>query len=432
VIPIKEHALRDALFHEMHARTPEALTGSERGSHLALLTDEYAAQEDREHLSKLCLQFGIPVPAADAKHFSADFGDFRLKWERHTEFCSYTFFKQGAFDSPFADPVIGHVPEDWLAGVPGELLTAVHFAVIQVDTLAPDEESVCAYFGDNPLFGSVVAGGLGGVWSDLRLHEDRFSRVLVYNREMTPRQVGRLVQRFLEISSYRMLSLLSLPLAQEVTQPLRCIDQELAELSLEMTHDHGTEKDVELQERLSRLAGQVEQIRARTSYRFDATKAYYDLVERKLLTLREQRIEGVQTFSEFLATRLTPAIRTCESTAARQESLSQRVNRVASILRARVEVELEKQNRDLLASMDKRAKVQLRMQETVEGLSVVAITYYVVGLVSYCLKGLKAFGLQVDSDIGAGIALPVVVLMVWGGVKQIRKMLVHSDHAQDG
>ncbi len=427
MIIIKEHPQREDLFNEMHARTPQALHAPERGSHLALVSDEHSAQLDCVHLCILCKQYGIDPPAPSAKHFSADFGDFRLKWERHTEFCSYTFFRQGEFDSPFENPVIDLVPADWIANLPGKVLTAVHFAVVPVDTLDISDDAIGPLFNNNPLFGGQITDGRGRIYSDLRIHEDRFTRVMLYNLKMTPHQVGRQVQRFLEISSYRMLALLSLPVAQEISPTLRRIDQELAKLSQEMGHDHGTAKDTELQERLSKLAAEVEQIRARTSYRFDACTAYHHLVERKLTNLREQRIEGMQTFTVFITTRLTPAVRTCESTAARQESLSRRVDRVASILRARVEVELERQNQNLLTSMDKRAMLQLRMQETVEGLSVVAITYYLVGLVSYALKGLKATGVPVDSNIGAGIAVPVIALMVWAGVKQIRKILIGSD-----
>ena len=47
---------------------------------------------------------------------------------------------------------------------------------------------------------------------------------------------------------------------------------------------------------------------------------------------------------------------------------------------------------NLLGAMNRRQQLQLRLQATVEGLSVAAITYYIVGLVGYAAKGLKEGG----------------------------------------
>ena len=109
--------------------------------------------------------------------------------------------------------------------------------------------------------------------------------------------------------------------------------------------------------------------------------------------IREHGVEGWPTFQDFLARRMAPAMRTCAMLEERQAKLSEKLSRAANLLRTRVDVEIERQNRDLLSAMNDRARMQLRLQETVEGLSVAAISYYVVGLAAYVFKGAKDAGL---------------------------------------
>ena len=104
-------------------------------------------------------------------------------------------------------------------------------------------------------------------------------------------------------------------------------------------------------------------------------------------TIGERKVEGLPTWSSFLARRMAPAMRTCATTEERQTNLSEKLARAANLLRTRVDVELERQNRDLLKSMNERTRLQLRLQTTVEGLSVAAVSYYVVGLFGYLVKG---------------------------------------------
>jgi uncharacterized membrane-anchored protein len=106
--------------------------------------------------------------------------------------------------------------------------------------------------------------------------------------------------------------------------------------------------------------------------------------------------------------------------------LAERAARVTALLRARVELQLQEQNRGLLDSMDRRAKLQLRLQETVEGLSVVAIGYYGLGLVGYLLKGLEAIGLPINPTVGMAIALPIVVGTAWFGLERAKQRLLRD------
>lgn len=424
--PLTDHPLRLQLVNEVHARPPEALTTPVRATVLAMLSGEQAADRERRHLEALCDWGGTARPAAGATHFSASFGSFRLKWERHTEFSTWSVFRTGAFAEPFADPALNALPRDWLAGLPGELMVGIHVAVLGPDSPMPAGGQLAAVFGSETYIGSQVAGGAATVWTDLRIHGDGFSRVLVADRSMTVRQAGRTVQRLMEIETYRVLALLALPLARGVLPRIGAIEAGLVELTTSGVTLRGLDDERGALDRLTRLSAQTEQIAAETAYRFGAARAYYDLVERRIGELRESRIEGLQTIEEFMERRLTPAIRTCEAVQARLDGLSQRVARASNLLRTRVEIAVEGQNAELLRSMDRRADLQLRLQETVEGLSVVAISYYLVGLVGYAAKAAKAGGLHIDPEMVVGLMIPLVLAMVWTGVRRIRRVLAHG------
>ena len=114
-------------------------------------------------------------------------------------------------------------------------------------------------------------------------------------------------------------------------------------------------------------------------------------------------------------------MRTCRTVSERQETLSGKLARAADLLRTRVDVELEQQNRDVLQSMNRRAKLQLRLQQTVEGLSVAAVSYYVVGLISYLAHGAEDAGMHLDPTIVAAISVPFVVAAIALIVRRIRR-----------
>src|SRR5262249_45419648 len=238
-------------------------------------------------------------------------------------------------------------------------------------------------------------------------------------RATTPWQAGRLMQRLLEIDTYRVMALLALPVARAATPLLAAAEKELALITAALvTADEANEPG--LLDRLTRLEAETEARLAETRYRFSAAAAYHELVQRRIEELREQRIQGLQTFREFTERRLAPAMATCRSVAARQESLSQRVSRATRLLSTRVDLTRERQNQALLASMDRRARLQLRLQSTVEGLSVAAVTYYVVGLIGHVADALRDTGMHLNPDLVMGGAIPVVAVAAAFGLHRIR------------
>jgi uncharacterized membrane-anchored protein len=423
--PFRQHPQREELVRELHARPSDPLRAPMRISQITVLSGEHGAETDHAHFSALCARKGGSAPAAGAKQHIAEFGGLTVKWERHTEFSSFMFYRRGYFSDPFEKTVIQEIPDDWLAALPGEVLSALHLALLPCDAEIPEaEELSLRYFSGNPLVGNTVAGGNARVWADFRLHADSFTRILIQDCGLDARHAGRTVQRLIEMNTYRALALLALPLAQDTIPRLRVIDESLAIVSTRMADASDQTSDADLLGRLSQLSADIESLAARTSYRFGASRAYYGLVRQRLRDLRTDRLGGYLTIDGFLDRRMGPAMATCESAAERQEALAQRAARIGSLLRARVEVGLERQNSDLLNSMNERSRIQLKLQETVEGLSVVAISYYAVGLVGYMFKAVKDAGAPLNVGIATGLAVPVVAGLVFYGVRRAKRAVV--------
>jgi len=423
----KNHTQRFDLNHELHARPFAELRPPARASYLALLPGETVRPVERQCLAELCARYGRPPPSITGSHFSTDLGVFQIKWERHTEFTSYTFFDNAPLTLPsaFASPVIDHVPQDWLASLPGTVIAAAHVAVLPAAAGPPPTEEIAPLFGGNPVVGARIGEGAGAAYTDFRIHGDGFSRFLVFDVRMTSRQAGRMLQRMLEIETYVMQALLAFPLARGLLPELVASDRRLVDITTRMAEAVPVDEPA-LLDQLTRLAAGIEHSVSSTHYRFGAARAYYALVERRIAELREIRIEGVQTFSEFTERRLAPAMNTCESAARLQAALSERIDRASQLLRTRVEVTREQQNQALLASMDRRAKLQLRLQQTVEGLSVAAVTYYIVGLIGYLAKAGRTLGAAFDPDLVMAAAVPLIALLAALGVRHIRRTVARE------
>jgi uncharacterized membrane-anchored protein len=407
-----DHAQRKILADEVHARPPEAVETPSRVTYIAILID--AAERDREHahLVQLCQSLTLAAPDAAANHFSADLGQVRLKWERHGEFSDYMFTSHGRGTAPFSEPPIDRLPSAWFAAVPGRTLFAANGELIPTGEATPDAEFLSAYFGGNVVIGAEIGGGAGLAYTDFMIDGAGFERFLVLNGSLTSRQAGRMLQRLFEIECYRMMAMLALPIARQQAPHIAAMESALASLTEEMTQP-GADDDALLQQ-LTRLAAAVQSVVAATQFRFNACRAYQTLVKTRIGELRESRLPGIQPVEEFMQRRFTPAAATCASLARRLKGLSERVTQASSLLSTRVDIVRERQNQQLLATMNRRAELQFRLQRTVEGLSVVAIVYYMTGLVGYIAKALKALQLRVDPELAEGAAIPLlIVLCLW-------------------
>ena len=426
MIPSRVLAQRVELNDEVHARPPEAMAAPLRLSYVAMLSAESNRAEEVARVGDLSRRFGAPPPAPEVNHFSAAMGAFRLRWERHTEFARYTIIVDGTGDDGFESPAVEVVPREWMSTLPGDLLVAVHALLVRDPDRSADQAEVShRFFAGNPLVGSRIAGGLGTALTDFRIHEDGYARFVVYDHGMSPRQAGHMIQRLLEIDTYRLMALLALPVARELGPFLTRSRHELSELTTALADVRDADEPA-LLERLTRLEAELGSRDADTYERFAAAEAYYELVRQRNAELREERIQALQTYREFTERRLAPAMATCRAVANRQASLYTRIGRATELLATRVDMTIERQNQALLASMDQRAKLQLRLQETVEGLSVAAITYYVVGLVGYAAEGMHAAGAGIDPVLVTGASIVPVVLLVALGVRRIRRRMMEK------
>jgi len=418
-----DHPQRIELNDEAHARPPEALQAPVRVSYLALFSDNSLRDRQRAHIAELADFFGVKPPGHNTVHYSANFGRFRIKWERHTEFARYKFLLPGAGEDPFADPAITKLPPAWLADLPGEIIVATHAAILPAAENTDDFDAISdRLFASNPLVGAGISGNAAIALTDFRIRPDGFSRLLLLDRSLRPRQAGRALQRLLEIDTYRLMAQLALPIARQLGPILAASERELAEIAAALPHvtDAG---EPALLDRLTQLEAEIESRDSQNDYRFSASRAYYQLVQRRIAELREDRLPGIQTFQEFTELRLAPAMNTCQATTARQESLSVRVARATQLLSTRVELTREHQEMLVLQSMNRRADLQLRLQQTVEGLSIAAITYYIIGLIGYAAKGAKAAGVHINPDLTMGLSIPIVLLVVALATARIHHMV---------
>ena len=408
-----DHPDRVRLAGEVHARPPEALTTPSRATYVAILVDPASRDQEQRQLADLCRAHGVEPPAADASHHSAHLGEFSIKWERHGEFSGYTFVIAGGDLARVGDSPVAYLESGWLAALPGRTIFAAHAELISAEADAPPTaELLKSRFGDNVVVGSSVGGGSGQVFTDFRIHADGFARFLVVDQRFTPRQAGRMMQRLFEIEAYRMLALLALPLAREQWHRIAEIERSLTDLISGIARDGGDDESI--LHMLTQLAKDIEGCIVSTQFRFGACAAYHTLVTARIAELRESRLEGVQTIEEFMTRRFSPAMATVANASRRLHELSNRVAQACTLLATRVGIAREKQNQALLESMNRRARQQLRLQQTVESLSLAAILYYLAGLVGYLSKGLKASGWPIEPDIMVAVAIvPLALTLVY-------------------
>ena len=404
---------------EIHAR-PYALVPSPRVIfQLAFLTEGGSAV-DHAVMAELSRSRGISPPGRDSSHHVLSWGQGTLRWERHTEFSTYFW------DAPVPEKFGAEVPVHPFGdsfSPPGTLISGIRLE-IRPDTMETRE--AIATFDPTSLCYSEIKNGQAIIVTDFRQNGDGLTPILVIDRGMTEAGRGALVQRLLDIETYRTLAMMGLPLAQSLSPDIRRIEDGLTGITNAMKQ-HARDRADELLTEITRLAAELEANAALSLYRFGASRAYYGIVQERIRTLAETAVPGYETLGFFLERRLAPAMRTCQSIEERQANLSRKLARATALLRSWIDVELEQLNTTLLNSMDRRAKLQLRLQQTVEGLSVAAISYYVIGLFGYVAKALHEFGLAIKPETLTGIAVPFVIVGMWLLVRAIRNRHAEED-----
>lgn len=423
--PIQDHPLRYRLANELHARPFPSPSVPATAAYLAIKQEHGAAGRDREadmqHLVSLLDRHGAPHPQPGATHYSGEIGKHVLKWESHTEFVTYTAFREGVSERPFDPRDFEVFPEDWLEEAPGMRVTS---ALIRIEALQDEDklaECVAEWFVPESVAVSRVLDGAAVIAGDFRIDPAGHQRFLIaVAPETGPRRVGRIMQRICEIETYKSMSMLGFSRVKELSPRMGELENRMRAMMGDMT---GGEKQAEeTLPVLLDISAELEAMSAQNSFRFGATEAYENIVNQRIGVMREERFKGRQTFAEFMMRRYDPAMRTVRSSEQRLKSMADRARQAGDLLRTRVDVERSAQNQALLASMDRRADLQLRLQKTVEGLSVVAISYYAVSLAGYLLYPLsETLGVS-KGMITAVVTLPVVGA-VWWMVRKLRKKI---------
>lgn len=401
--------LRQQLAQELHNRPSPQVDGQTSITHMAVRYTEQEQHQAYQHLITLCHRYSVNPPSPEASCYYQDFGGFELRWERHHEFSSYSFIRKGIGQRLFDGYAIAYVPQEWLDNIGGELVSAVNL-VISEDILS--EQALFDAFEGHQVFGSRVAENRADVFASFRIHSDGFGRIIIQSHRLNRYQVGRLMQRMLEIQTYQLMALLSLPIARSLSADVAQMELDLVDINQKMSAV-GEKNDNEMLNRLSCLAGKTEQLIANISYRFSATNAYYDLVCSRLEQLKETDIEGIERISEFVTRRLSPGIRTCQALSNRLDELTRRIVRASSLLRTRVDLTIEQQNQELLSAINKRGEIQLRLQQMVEGVSIAAMAYYLMGLLDYMLDAVNVVGYPINKVIVKGLAVPILLCLTW-------------------
>jgi len=422
---IARHPKSKELAQELLSRPSPTVKVPAEIMQLALIPTDDSETDKRcikEAITAACQQAGVPGPGVE-NHHHVHLNGIELRWEQHTEFSSVVLIRHLSETAP-------SFPTDWLRGIAANLLTGT---LIKVASAVPNDadssHSLAEWINEWPsAVGGSVLSGLAEIATTLQANEQGLVEYRIINHGLDEARMGRLAQRLYEIETYRMMALLGLPLAKDTGAELNRIEQRLVDLvdRLESTED--LSGDQALLHELFSLAQSSEQLMADTDYRFSATQAYGRIVHDRLAEIDEVAVETRQRLSEFLDRRFEPALRTTANITRRQDHLSARIARVVSLARTRVEVSLQTQHRTQLEAMARRARLQLRLQRTVEGLSVMAISYYAIGILGYLMGGWVSSG---SLKVLISITSPLLLLGIWYLLRTYRRKLMEGADSED-
>ena len=429
---------------ELHARPYIKLSNNLRTFHFAYLLKENDEKKSWVYLDKFLGKINFQkLPKQVSKYWVAEGKDLIIRYECHTEFISLTLIYPNKIEDDnknktklFDENFLRLLPIDFLKNFPGE-----HFLSSWIEMLPSKSNfkpiDIEKFFYHDNFAGSNVAEDGANVFMSFKSDRTNFigsgfRRVFIQNKNLRTRRTGRLLQRIVELETYQVLSLLGLPQVRTETKNLSNLEKQITEItkSVSKTAKSNLDKKAirypdyqkDLNE-LSYVVAKIEEIDSSTNYRLSATSAYYKLVEQRIKDLREIRLESFQTNNEFLSRRLQPAIRTSEAFSRRLESLATRAQRADNLVRTQIEMGVQIQNKDLLKSMELRARAQLRLQETVESLSIVAITYYIVGLLSTLVDPINFDFIFISKELFLALCVPIVLILIWYVAKTVRKKI---------
>ena len=343
-------------------------------------------------------------------------------WERHTEASTLTLIFPADAPEGVRAPYI-----KWLEQWPGAVVRATHVFVlpdaknieIQLKKLGISrQELVCC----------DINAGLR-IWSDFGIHDDGYGRLLVTAGDVEDGERGRIIQRAQELGNYRNLALLGFPTVQKYGPQVDRLEQKLSEHATRVAF--ADDDDETLLNQLAEISSELELIRSATGFRLSATAAYAEVAADRLAALNVQPVANYQSLTDFTERRLVPASRTCSVFRTRLSHIAERISGVMHTLDVRIDIRIKAQNLGVMQSMERSTQLQLRLQTLVEGLSVIAAAYYLIGLTAYIVKGVSAYPSGFSSEVLIGAITVPIILLIYALVRRLRYKVLKETEAEN-
>ncbi len=412
---LTNHPLRQWAVDEMHLRRFAPVSDDCQIYQTVLLISEDQRSPEDQYLIVDKPDFEDWHLGPRSAHGHAKSGIYFL-WERHTEASTVTLIFPLSMAQREVDPYL-----HWLEKWPGSVIRATRIKTIPTADLV--EENLAAMeISAEELVCCEVNGGMR-IWSDFSIHKDGYGRLLVQGGDMNDGERGRIVQRVQELGNYRNLALMGFPTVQKYGPQVDELERKLSELAERVANSVDDDDDILLQN-LAELSSELELIRSATGFRLSATIAYAEVANDRLAALDVRTVANHQSLKDFTERRLIPAQRTCAVFQTRLDRIAERISGIMHTLDVRIDTRIKAQNLSLMQSMERSTQLQFRLQTLVEGLSIIAAAYYMVGLIAYVVKGVSAFPNGPVTDLFIGTATLPVILGIYLLVRRLRSKVL--------
>lgn len=402
---LRQHPSRKEILDEMHARPIVIVPTKTRVRRLVFFErpGEVRVYDVFVRLQNWCQHHGLSAPQNHMRQHSFTNDFFEVTWEFHNEFVTITWVTASRPN----DPEPGEIGLEAVADL--DLVCAS-----RVDILDSEEvpEKLLPGFNLPSLCNVNVENGRAHIVSDFIEDSDGFVRFEFAAGALTPLRRSILTRRLLEIETYSKMALLGLPLVRSAGSELSGIEHEIGVVIRALPKTTSITSAQTAMETLNHLSLRVAALADRLSYRIAASNAYGSVIEERLASLGERPSGTGSSISNFVINRVRPAIRTMLATEKRLDSATLKITRAVSMLDARNGLELEIQNSEILATILQTSKSQFRLQKTVEGLSTIAISYYLLGIIGYAITA-PLHAMNWSKEWALSLIAPIVLLGVF-------------------
>jgi uncharacterized membrane-anchored protein len=408
------------LHAELLARPFPVVSGQVVVSHRAILFSEDESTAHRAAVAALADHEKVVANSEENGCRILRLGAAELRIELHAEFTTFTVFAPQT-GLPFSESAMDQLPQGWLDGIPGRVIAAVEIASELVSAgdagTAKTMERVLDFFGQERIVGGWVVERVASVWSHFRPDERGATRFLVQIHRLTSGRYGRLLQRLVEIETYRMAAMLSLPLAREILPEIQTLETRHIRL-VKRIGEIGEDDGVAQLDDLAGLLLATEALKLRSGSRFSLTENYAKIVTSRIRELREEPVPGYQTIGEFFDRRLVESMRNFKSTEAELESLSDSLQATTQLLRTAVEVHREN---PLIPATDQAPRTSPpKWQRHLDVILAVLLTYCLANLLKLVVEGIRVIGIPLNSALVTTLALPFLGYAVWRALQHAK------------